>query len=391
MVSTPFYEQLSARLTLDERTDIAAVSEFAQEVLGRYVTSPAAKGSLSREIVLQWADLGMIGLQTPQDLGGKEQSFFAKVRAAQEIARVSFSCAFSLNNIQSVATRIARFGTPSQRERYLPRMLSGQYVGAFALTEPAAGSDLSAIATQARRVPGGWVLNGEKAWVVNSQLLDFALVLAQTSSGSRGIAGFLVDIDRTGAERLTPHPMSAGTLLGLGGIRLTDCFVPDDDLIHPPGEAFKIALQGINGARIHVAAMCVAMLEAGLQTSLRYCSQRRAFGKPLLEHQGLRWQLSDVATELEAANQLVVRGAEMVANDMDATLIAAHAKKFCVNAAQKGLAVCMQAMGAHGVLDDHGLMRQYSECKLAAYADGTTEMQTERIGQLMLEHFRALD
>ena len=190
-----------------------------------------------------------------------------------------------------------------------------------------------------------------------------------------------------GVTRLPAHAASVGTLLGVGGVLLQDCLVSDENVIHPPGEAFRVAMNAINAARIHVAAMCVAMLEAALAQAVSYCSKRRAFGQPLLGHQGLRWQLSDVATELEAAHQLVIRGAELVEGEQDTTLVAAHAKKFTVDVVCRGLATCMQVMGAEGVLDKYGLMRQFGEAKLAGYADGTTEMLTERVGQLLEQRY----
>jgi acrylyl-CoA reductase (NADPH) len=387
MPDLAFYEQLDDRLRSAEREAVEAVREFARSRVAPLARTSAARGTLPREILRGYAALGMTGLQTPRSLGGMDASYYAKVRAAQEIARFSFACAFSLNNLQGFTTRIARYGTPSQRERYLRGLLSGDLAGAYALTEPEVGSDLSAIQTRATRVDGGWVLNGEKAWIANSHLVDVILVLAQTGSGARGIGGFLVPLSAAGAQRMAPYDVAAGQLLGAGGVALRDCLVPDDDVLHAPGDAFKVALQHINGARIHVAAMCVAMLEAALSQAVAYCSRRVAFGRTLLSHQGLRWQLSDVATDLEAAHQLVVRGAELVHSEQDATLSAAHAKKFAVTAAIRGIEACIQAMGAQGTLDRYGLMRQLGEAKLAAYADGTTEMQTERIGQLLMDRY----
>ncbi len=387
MPASRIVEPLDGRLTEEERHAVAAVTAFARESVAPLVLEAARPAGMPREVARRWAALGMNGLQTPRALGGLNASYFAKLRAAQEVARWSFAAAFSLNNMQGVTTRIAHYGTPQQQRRYLPAMLTGDCIGAFALTEPGAGSDLLALSTRATKVPGGWSLTGEKAWITNAELLDVALVLAQTGEGSRGLACFIVDMDAAGLTRLPPHDVSTGHLVGLGALRLDDCFVTDEAVLHAPGDAFKAAMKGINGARLHVAAMCVAALEEGLRRAVDYCGQRTAFGRTLLQHQGLRWQLADVATDLEAANLLLLRGADEVAQGLDATLSAAHAKRYATRVALHGLDACVQAMGAHGLLQEHGLMRQLGEIKLAAYADGSTEMQTERIGQLLQEHY----
>lgn len=380
------FEALDARLTADERASIEAVTAFTREQIEPRLRNGMA-GGLPREIAKGWAALGMTALQTPKALGGLDASYFAKLRAAQALARCSFAAAFSLNNMQSVATRIARHGSAVHRARYLPGLLNGDCIGAFALTEPGAGSDLLALSTAARRVDGGWRLTGEKSWVTNMDLLDIALVLAQTGEGARGLTTFIVELGAPGVVRLAPHDVSAGSWVGLGGVRFDDCFVADDAVLHAPGEAFKVAMMGINGARIHVAAMCVAALEAGLRKTVDHCGQRQAFGRRLLDHQGLRWQLADVATDLEAASLLVFRGADDVAAGRDASLSAAHAKRFATRAAASGLTTCVQSMGAQGLLQSHGLMRQLGEVKLAGYADGSTEMQTDRISQLLSQHY----
>lgn len=385
----PFYSQWQARLDPREAAVVEPVTAFARDVIAPLARDPSAQcDGLPRAIVAQWSALGMLGLEVPVERGGLGASYFAKIRVVQELARWSFACAFALNNMQSVAVRVARFGNDEQRARLLPSMLSGERIAAFALTEPGAGSDLAALSTTARRVAGGWILDGEKAWIANGTIVDTILVLAQTGSGAKGVAGFLVDLKAEGVERQMPHAVTTGRALGLAGVRLGACFVPDRDLIHAPGDAFRIALGGINGARVHVAAMCTAMLEHSLAIAVDHAGRRRAFDVPVLSHQGLRWQLADVATELEAADQLVYRAATLIAAGQDASLAAAHAKKFAVGVAERGIAACMQAMGAEGLLGAHPLARHLAEVRMAAYADGTTEMQNERIGQLLAAHHR---
>jgi alkylation response protein AidB-like acyl-CoA dehydrogenase len=282
---------------------------------------------------------------------------------------------------------IATRASAEVRAQYLNGMLAGELVAAIALTEPGGGSDLAAVKTIARKSEGGWRLSGQKAWVTNATICDLMVVAAQTSSGTAGIARFVVDLKSKGVTVEAAYPVAAGHPVGLGGIRLDEVFVPDACLMDTPGAGFKLAMSNINGARTHVAAMCVATLEASLGIAVRYCSQRHAFGKPLLEHQGLRWKLAEIATRLEAANLLVFRATELFEREQDTTLAAAHAKKFAASIAVEGVEICMQSMGAQALLQASPLARHLGELKLAGYADGTTEIQDERIGSYLLKHY----
>jgi alkylation response protein AidB-like acyl-CoA dehydrogenase len=344
---------------------------------------------MPKSIVRQWAKLGMTGIQTPRDLGGQGASYFAKIRVAQELARRSFACAFSLNNIQSLVWMIATRASEEVRSMYLDGLLRGELVASIALTEPGGGSDLAAVKTTARKVDGGWRLSGQKAWVTNATISDLMVVAAQTASGTKGIGRFVVDMKADGVALEPAHALTTGHAIGLGGVRLDEVFVADACLMDAPGAGFKLTMVNINGARVHVAAMCVATLEASLGIAIRYCSERRAFGKSLLEHQGLRWKLADVASQLEAANMLVYRASELIHKDQDATLAAAHAKKVAASVAVAGVEICMQTMGAAAVLEPLPLARHLAELKLAGYADGTSEIQDERIGSYLLNHYGA--
>jgi alkylation response protein AidB-like acyl-CoA dehydrogenase len=184
-------------------------------------------------------------------------------------------------------------------------------------------------------------------------------------------------------ERLPADALMGGSAIGAAGIRFTRTKVPDADLFAPAGQAFKRALRGITGARAHVAAMACAMVDSALRLAVAHAGARRAFGRPLLEHQGLRWQLVDVATELEAARLLTYRAVRMIAAGADARTEAAFAKKYAAQMAQRAIAACMQAMGAEGLRAEHPLGRHMASARIAAYVDGTTEMQNERIGAVL--------
>jgi alkylation response protein AidB-like acyl-CoA dehydrogenase len=373
----------------------AALLEAAED-FARRVIAPAAPGweasgqVLPRAVVGAYAGLGLAALQVSRARGGGGASYATKLRVAGAIAAECFASGFALNNLQGMVTRMEREGSPEQAARYLPAMMRGDIVCALSLTEPGAGSDAGAIATVARKVAGGWVLDGEKAWVTNGTIADQLLLYAQTEPGAGlpGIASFIVDLHAPGITRLGAEPVAGGFAIGAARIRLDGVHVPDADLFAPPGQAFRRALAGITGARIHVAAMLNAAVRRSLGLAVSYAGERRSFGQTLLEHQGVRWQLAGVATALEASELLAERAATLYAEGGDARTEAAMAKKFAVESAGRGVAACMQAMGAAGLRRDLPLSRHLVAARVAAYVDGTTEMMNERVGAVLGERYR---
>jgi alkylation response protein AidB-like acyl-CoA dehydrogenase len=370
-------------MTLAEQDAIARATDFAARVIEPNAARWDADGTaLPPDVVREWAELGLNSLQVSTARGGGGGGYHCRLAVAEALAAHCFPSAFALNNMQGAVTRMEREGSAGQIARYLPRLMSGEIVCAPSLTEPGAGSDFGAITTRATRQRGGWVLDGEKAWITNGVIADQLVLYAQTDPGAglRGIASFIVDLHAPGIERLPAEALAGGGAMGAAGVRLTGVHVPDGDLFAPPGQAFKRALVGITGARTHVAAMVCAMVESALRLAVRHAGSRHSFGRPLLAHQGLRWQLVDVATELEAARLLVARAADIIAADGDAQVAAAFAKKFAAEMATRSIAACMQAMGAEGLRTSHPFGRHLAAARIAAYVDGTTEIQNERIG-----------
>jgi alkylation response protein AidB-like acyl-CoA dehydrogenase len=385
MPMTTLEPRLLAALSEVERALVARAARFGRD----YVAPNAARWERERrlpaEAVAAAAAVGLTGIEVPREQGGQGAGFLAKTAIAEALAQHCMGFAFSIVNTQNQANRLARDAGPATAGKYLPALLRGEITGATALTEPHAGSDFPAIATTARRVDGGWVLDGEKAWITNAATARSILVYAQTdpAQGAAGIAAFLVDAEAPGFERLPPYGLMGGHAIGTGGFRLAGCRVAEADLLYPPGQAFKRALRSINGARTYVAAMCCGMVAAALRTALDHAARRHTFGRRLLDHQGLRWMLADVATDLEAARLLTYAAAERVARGENAALAAAHAKKFAVRMAQQRLGDCMQAMGAAGLRETCPIGRHIAGARIAGYVDGTTEMQNERIGALL--------
>lgn len=383
-----FFREHDVELPAEELRLVSEARRFSSEDLGPEARRAFAAGEpFDRGIVGRWASLGMLGLQVDRSEGGLGASYLCKVRVAQELAVHGFAAAFCLNNMQGIATRLSRHGNARQKTELLAGLVSGRWLGAPAMTEPGGGSDLGALTSSVVPVQGGWVLNGTKAWVSNGLIVDWVTLLARAPDGARSdIASFLVPCVGASVQR-AEMPMPGAHSFRLAEISFRDHFVPDWALLHPPGTALKASLDSINAARVHVAAMCVATLLGAFRTALEYCGSRVAFRKTLLEHQGLRWSLADVAIRLEAADALVHRATRAVQRGDDVTVLAAQAKVFAVSGALDGIEACMRAMGAIGASAVHPLAMHAAEVRLATYADGTDEVLRDRVGQRLLSTY----
>ena len=384
---------LALPLTSAERSLVTIAGRFANEMIAPIAERlEREKSALPAGVVAEWIRLGLNGMQVSPERGGAGASFFAKVAVAEAIARACFPCAFALINMQGAVTRIEREGTAEQIARYLPGLMKGSLICAPSLSEPEAGSDFGAIRTLATKVPGGWEISGEKAWVTNGAIANLLVMYAQTEpeAGGKGIASFIVDLKTAGVEKFPAYDLIGAAAIGACGIRLRRVRVADCDLFAPPGQAFKRALQSISAARVYVSAMACAVVDTALRTAVAYAGERHSFGLPLLDHQGLRWSLVNVATDLEAARLLTLQGAQTVAQGGDARVEAALAKKFSAEMAARSVIACMQAMGAVGLLPRYGFGRLMTSARIAAYVDGTTEMQNERIGAALFKRYGGL-
>jgi alkylation response protein AidB-like acyl-CoA dehydrogenase len=382
---------LIEQLSTDERALLAAAHSFRRDYVAPRAGEWERNRALPRDALRAAAALGLTGIEVPRAQGGQGAGFPAKLLIAEELSRSCMAFAFALINTQNVAANIAVNGTPEQVARYVAPLLAGEITGCTSLTEPHAGSDFPAITTLARRIPGGWAIDGEKAWATNAASADIAITYVKTDQapGAEGIAAFLIDAHVPGFERRPAYGLMGGHAIGAGGFRLSNYQAEDAALFLAPGRAFKRALNGINGARAYVAAMCCGMVEEALSLALDHGRTRQAFGKALIEHQGLRWALVEVATDLEAARLLTYRAAEVIARGEDAMLPAAYAKKFAARMAQQRLGDCLQAMGAEGLREDYPIGRHIACARIAGFVDGSTEMQNERIGAALVKRGRS--
>ena len=329
----------------------------------------------------------LCGLLVPSADGGSGMTQIGLARVLEEIAAADFAVAFALVCHNNLAGAVSRRAPEDLRARTLPALTSGERIGAFLLTEPGVGSDAAKITTSARRDGDEWVLDGHKAWVSNGTSAELLSVYAQADpdAGHRGIMTFLVDGRTNGIERGAGYELCGAHGLGTNDISFVDCRVSDADVMVPIGEGFVAAMEGIDIARVLVAAMCCGMMRTGLATAIDYVRQRQAFGARIADLQGVRFRLADVATDLEAARLLAYRAASAVAEGRPSAVAAAHAKKFATRAAERRLADCMQVMGAVGGRREHPLPRHLAASRLTHYVDGATEIQDVVISRALLD------
>jgi len=332
--------------------------------------------------------LGFMGTYVPERYGGSGLDAVSYALIVEEINRACASTGVVLCSHMSLAVDpILHHGSDAQKEKYLPKLARGEWIGCFALSEPASGSDAAAMRTTARRDGDSWILNGTKNFITNGSLGNLAIVFAQTEPGQKhkGIGAFIV-------EKGTPG-FSVGKLEKKLGIRGSDtaqlvfesCRVPAANLLGELGQGFKIALSTLDGGRISIAAQAVGIARACLEDSLAYAKQREAFGKKVADFQAIQWMLADMATEIDAARLLTWRAAALKDAGEDHILAAAEAKLFASDVAVKAARDCVQIFGGYGYLKDFPAERHYRDAKITEIYEGTSEIMKLVIAEEILK------
>ncbi len=338
------------------------------------------------EILKGLAELGMMGVNIPAALGGAEAGVVAYSLAMQEVARGCASTAVTMAVTNMVAEVITKFGTEAQRERHVPKLTSGEYAaGAFALSEPEAGSDPGAMRTTAERTADGWVLRGQKQWITSGAHAGVVVVWARTGGpGTKGISCFLV-------EGGTPG-MKAGKHEDKLGLRASntvplafdECEVPADALFGVENEGFKIAMMALDGGRIGIASQAIGIATAALEEATDYAKQRRQFGKAIGEFQAIQWMLADSKVELDAARVLTLRAAYLKETGAPFSREAAMAKLYASEAANRICNRVVQIHGGYGYVRDFPAERHLRDVRVTTIYEGTSEVQRTVIARAAL-------
>ncbi|MEC9434318.1 MAG: acyl-CoA dehydrogenase family protein [Pseudomonadota bacterium] len=371
-------------LTPTERALVARARDFSDRELVPAAEACERARAADLAALRAAAGLGLTSIQIPEAQGGLGLSFAAKSEIAEALARACFGFSMAILNTHNTAWRLAKLTDNPLAQRLFPPMMEGETTGCAALTEPGAGSDFANIATTAEKIPGGWRLNGAKAWITNAQHASVAICFAQTRAqgDGSGIGAFIVEAGRPGFARTPGSGTFALFANGVGGFTLTDYEAPEEALIMEPGAAFRQIMSEINGARIYVAAMCLGMVDAALDSATDYGKSRNSFGKPLGQHQGWRWRLAGAEADLAAARALVRKAEAEHSAGEDTQLIAAQAKYVGIALANRHIPELLHAHGASGLRADSLFSRHIAGMQAASFADGSTEIMLERIGRL---------
>lgn len=381
------------QLTLNETQELIrkTARDFAEQRLAPVAAKLDHEGTFPAEQVRELAELGLMGVNIPAELGGAEAGTIAYSLAMTEIARGCASTAVTMAVTNMVGEVITEFGTPEQRERHVTKLTSGEYTaGAFALSEPGAGSDPAGMATQATRTDGGWILNGQKQWITSGSKAGVMVVWARTDTAEdrrahKGISCFLVEQDNPGLKIGKKEDKLGLRASETVQLSLEDCKVGDDAMLGQEGAGFRIAMMALDGGRIGIASQAVGIATAALEAGMTYAKDRTQFGKPIADFQAIQWMIADSATELEAARLLALRAADMKERKVKSfSREAAIAKVF---ASEKAWAICDRALqihGGYGYVKEYPVERHLRDVRVTRIYEGTSEIQRTVIARANL-------
>ncbi len=353
------------------------VRDFARSEVAPFVEK-MEQGQFPREILKKMGELGLMGIPIPSKYGGAEMDFISYIIAINELSRVSATVGVILSVHTSVGTNpILYFGTEEQKKKYVPKLASGEYLGAFCLTEPGAGSDAAGLKTRAVREGDKYVLNGSKIFITNGGEADVYIVFAVTdpAKGPKGISAFIV-------EKGTPGFIVGKDekKMGLNGSRTValtfdQMRIPRENLLGEEGDGFKIAMANLDAGRIGIAAQALGIAEAALEAAREYAGQRHQFGKPIASQQGIGFKLADMATNVEAARLLVYRAADLRNRGLRCSKEASMAKLFASRTAVEVATEAVQIFGGYGYTKDYPVERYFRDSKITEIYEGTSEIQ----------------
>ena len=363
----------------EEQTLIAETARaFAREVLAPGAAARAKAKAIEPEVLGQLGSLGFLGMTVPEALGGVGADYVSYALALIEVAAGdgAVSTVMSVHNAPFNAI-LQRFGTPAQQEAVLRPAASGAFIGAFALTEPQAGSDAAALRARARRTNAGYLLDGEKVFITSGRLAGWAIVFARMegSEGKAGITCFLTPTDAPGYVVAKVEEKLGQDASDTCALRFEALAVPEEMRIGAEGEGYRIALSSLETGRIGIAAQSVGMAQAALEAAVDYAKDRRSFGKPLIEHQAVGFRLAEARTRLEAARQLTLHAASLKDAGRPCLMEAAMAKLYASEAAERICSDAIQTFGGYGYTEDFPVARIYRDVRVCQIYEGTSDIQ----------------
>ena len=373
-------------LTDEESLFRQSVREFAEQQVRPLASDMDEKGKFSLELIQQFFDLGLMGIEVPEDYGGQGGTFFNAILAVEELSRVDASAGVIVD-VQNtlVNNAILRWGNDEQKKKYLPRQ-SSNTVGAYALSEASSGSDAFALTTRGEDEGDHFVLNGRKLWITNGAEAGLFIVFANVApdKGYRGITAFLVERDFSGftvgkkENKLGIRASSTCELI------LEDCPVKKENVLGEVGKGYKIAIETLNEGRIGIGAQMVGVAQGALECGINYTKERQQFGKSIASFQGVQFQIAQIATELEAARLMVYNCARMKDAGEDFVKQAAMTKLFTSQVTEHVTSQVVELYGGYGYTRDYPAEKYYRDAKIGKIYEGTSNMQLQTIAKLIL-------
>jgi alkylation response protein AidB-like acyl-CoA dehydrogenase len=374
-------------LSEDEQLFRDSVRQFAEEVVRPKVKEMDEKGVFDHGIIEQFFQLGMMGIEIPEQYGGGGGTFFEAILAVEEMSRVDASAGVIVD-VQNtlVNNALLRWGTEDQKKRYLPKM-AADTVGAYALSEANSGSDAFALQTKAELKGNEYVLNGRKLWITNGKEAGLFVMIATVdpSAGYKGITAFIVEKDFPGftvgkkEDKLGIRASSTCELI------LEDCRVPKENVLGEVGKGYKIAIETLNEGRIGIGAQMLGVARGAWEYAMKYSQERKQFGKAISDFQGIQFQLAQMATEIEAARMMVYNAARMKDARMNFVKEAAMTKLFCSQVAERVTSLAVEIYGGYGFTKDYPVEKYFRDAKIGKIYEGTSNMQLSTIAKLVIK------
>lgn len=369
---------MNLHLTEEQEMMRNMVRDFALNDVQPEVKRMEQEDRFPAEIIQKMGELGLMGIPIPEKYGGSDMDYTSYIIAIHELAKVSATLGVILSVHTSVGTNpILSFGNHEQKDTYLPKLATGDYLGAFALTEPGAGSDVANMKTKAVKNGDNYILNGSKLFITNGGEADTFITFARTGDGQgwKSISAFIVEKETSGVVI-----GKAEKKMGLHGsstvqLSFDNCAVPKKQLLGEEGDGFRIAMANLNVGRIGIAAQALGIGEAALEHATVYAKEREQFGKPIAENQGIAFKLADMATEVEVAKLLVYQAAALVEQGGQSSKEASMAKMYASKTARKAAIEAVQVYGGYGYTEDYPVERFFRDAKVTEIYEGTNEIQ----------------
>ncbi|MEW2614947.1 acyl-CoA dehydrogenase family protein [Streptomyces sp. NPDC047880] len=370
-------QPVDRQLPTEEARDlISLVRDIAQQEITPKAAEEEDAGRFPRELFTLLSRSGLLGLPYDSEYGGGDQPYEVYLQVLEELAaaRLTVGLGVSVHSLASYA--LAAYGTKEQQVEHLPAMLGGGLLGAYCLSEPHSGSDAAALRTKAVRDGDDWVITGTKSWITHGGIADFYTVMARTGEeGPRGITAFLVPGDAAGVSAAVPEKKMGMKGSPTAQVHFDGVRIPDDRRIGEEGQGFAIALSSLDSGRLGISACAIGVAQAALDEAVAYAAERRQFGKPIADFQGLRFMLADMATQIEAGRALYLAAARLKDAGRPFAKQAAMAKLHCTDTAMRVTTDAVQILGGYGYTADFPAERYMREAKVLQIVEGTNQIQ----------------